>query len=419
MATNSRFIGCLSIASALLVGLLGGVSCGLIPSRLTDCSATRPCPGTQMCDPVSSTCIEPERPTLNLPDQLYIPPDMQVPPCTGDCLACQIHSDCPSQVCDWYQPTSTGGTCVAASDVVYVDNHNGDCVPSGDGETAATAFCGLAEALAQIDGTRKRVIRVMPSTIDYGTIVISDQTVSIFGPAGQGGTAVLRGGGVTDAVTVTGTARVLIDGMEINKGKVGVLCRGGGAYVTLRRSRVTSSTNVGVLVSDCNAEIDRVVIRDNQNGALAIGGTKSYSVTNNFIVKNRGAQSAAVQISSSGAGSFRLNTVVDNVQFAPAILCSNPWAEIKDSIVYRNSREQNTQILGCQIKNTVVGTTDAAAGIRENPTFAPVGDIEYGLDVKAVNSCCIGRALCTVREDYFGTPRPRGDACEIGAHEAR
>jgi hypothetical protein len=409
-----------SVLLGLAVGLLGGASCGLIPQRLTDCSESRPCSIGQMCDPVSSTCVDAEHPFLNFPDQHSAPPDMEAPACTGDCLACQVHSDCPSLVCDWYQRTTTGGTCIAPSDVVYVDNRNGSCEPSGDGETPARAFCGLAEALAQVDGTRKRAVRVMPSTADYGTIVISDRTVSIFGPAGQGGTATLRGSGTTDALTITGTSSVVVDGMDINRGKVGVLCRGGGATLSLHRTRVTSSADVGVLISDCGVELDRVLLRDNGNGALAIGGTKAYSVTNSVIARNRSSALPAIKISSSGLGAFRLNTVVDNTSvLAAAIECTTAWVEIRDSIVYRNSREQSTQIRGCQVKNTVVGTTDVAAGIRENPTFAPVNDLEYGLDAKAVNSCCIGRALCSVREDYFGFARPRGEACDIGAHEAR
>lgn len=399
--------------------LLGLAACELIPQRLTECSISRPCPGLMRCDAETSRCIElADLGAESDADRV----DFQVPECSGNCLSCQLHSDCPSQVCDDYLRSGDGGTCIAASEVVYVDNRGGTCTASGSGDSPTSALCTVGEALLRIDGVRKRTIRIGASPRDYGPLVIEGHDVAIFGPAGQNGRAQLQGNGTVDAVTVGGAAHVVIDGVDITRGKTGLLCQGSGSTnLTLRRSSVTSCSDIGVLSSSCSLELDRVYIANNENGALVIGGSQSYLVTNSFMVRNHSLALPAIKLSATAQGTFRFNTIADNVsEVAAAIECSSFGVTISDSIVFRNSLLGSSQLQNCRLHTTAVGRSDSAPGIHEDPTFTSAGGIDYALDSSGMsNACCIDRTPTGVRTDYFGNLRPRGKGSDIGAHESR
>lgn len=397
---------------ALLLALLAG--CSLIPVRETACSASRPCPEGQRCDPETSLCVDVE-PTEEVPDLRPIE-------CVGACVPCRVHADCPSQVCDVYHPTAEGGTCVPASEIVYVDNRNGICAPgTGDGEAPLTALCTLTEALERIDGARKRAVRLGASTKDYGPITIQHRAVTLYGPAGQGGRATLGNKPDVDGVTVSGAAQVVIDGLEITRGKVGVNCNGDGStQLALRRSRVTSTGDIGVLATDCVVEIDRALLHSNSNGALVIGGAQGYSITNSFITRNRSAALPAVKIATSSPGVFSFNTVADNAtKLGGAIDCGEQLVEITDSIVVKNLTMSFSQFKGaCKVKNTVVGSFDGiSGGIKSTPEFTRVEDIDFGLRPDRA-TMCVDKARGCLRTDFFGRSRPMGAHCDIGAHEA-
>ena len=262
----------------------------------------------------------------------------------------------------------------------------------------------------------------MASPHDYGTLAVADRDVEIFGPAGQGGRAQFQGGGVTDAVVVSGSARVVISGVDIMFGKAGLICQGNGATgLTLHKSSVRNCSDIGLLSSNCSLEIDRVLIADNGNGALAIGGSQSYVVTSSYIVRNHSLALPAIKLSSTASGTFRFNTVADNSsEVAAGVECSSSGVTISDSIVFRNSHLGSSQLQNCRLHNTAVGRGDSAVGIREDPMFIAVGGIDYGLEGGMMNnSCCIDRSSSSLRTDYFGNLRPRGKASDIGAHEAR
>lgn len=414
--------------SLALSAFLSSTSCGLIPSRLTDCSSERPCGEGYTCDLSTSTCVEVQEPVdstagpdLSLPTKL---PDVLAPDCIGDCQPCANNAACQSQTCNFSQPSEKGGRCSSPTEVVYVDNHNGQSCTDGDGETMATAFCSLTNAMSRIDGVRKRVIRFLPSSADYGTVSVLDQLVAFIGPGGVGGSAFLRGGS-GDAVTVLGNSRVFIDGVDVVYSNIGILCRGAdSASLSVRRSRITNNADLGILVSGCTTSIDRVLLRNNRSGGLAIGGKTGYSITNSFIVQNGTSAQPAVNLASSGVGRFDFNTVADNTSsFSTGIECRSQNVTISNSIVIRNTRDASTsQITNCLISNTVVGPGDPAPGIQLEPSFVtvPGTDISYGLDAAPMrNAFCVNKAPCSLTEDYFGFPRPRGSSCDLGAHEVR
>ena len=209
---------------------------------------------------------------------------------------------------------------------------------------------------------------------------------------------------------------------NVTRGKVGLRCQGGSTTrVALRHGSLTGCSDIGLLINNCSLELDRFLVSDNANGALVIGGSQSYVVTNNYIVRNRSLALPAIKLASTAPGTFQFNTVVDNSsEVAAGIECSGARSRISDSIVFRNSRQGYSQLQNCQLLNTAVGRTDGAIGIHEDPTFTTMGSIDYGLDGKLMNNaCCIDRSMSSTRVDYFGNQRPRGKASDIGAHEAR
>ncbi|MCS6911739.1 MAG: hypothetical protein RMK29_00645 [Myxococcales bacterium] len=400
--------------SCLLGVVLSG--CFLVPTVPVECSARRPCPSGQACDPESSTCVDATEPPLAEPEP---------PLCERDCTPCRVHADCPSLVCDVYLTTALGGSCLPLSALVYVDNRDGACMPGGDGDSPATALCTLTEGLARASTTGRKALRVMASSRSYGPVVLADRGLTLYGPAGEGGRAQLGGAPGIDAVTVTPGAQVVVDGFDITRGEAGVSCTGGDAdtRVTLRRSRITAAADLGLLVNNCRLEVDRVLLSSNGKGALVTVGTRPYRITNSFIVRHRSTALPTVKMASSAPGTFRFNTVVDNSStLAAAIDCSGQPLRISDSIVVRNQRVGGSQLQnGCQVSNTVVGPFDLAPGSKLLPEFARVGDVDYGLssDSHVNRQCCIDRAEATQGRDYFGTPRPVGPRADIGAHEVK
>lgn len=410
---------------ALLAALLPG--CFLVPTQAVECSARRPCEGGRLCDPETSTCVDP-------PPDLGSAPEPEPGPreCESDCEPCRSNAECPvSQLCDSYRSTQLGGSCLRLAEVVYVDNRNGTCVPgTGTGDSPNSPLCALTEGLSRAITTQRKAVRVAASTADYGPVLLSGRGLTVYGPAGEGGRARLGGTVGVDAVTVSQGADVTLDGFEIARGEAGVSCDGrdSDTRVRLRRMRIQGVSSIGVLVSNCRLEVDRTYLSGNGGGALQIAGAREYFITNSYIVRNNPTGQPAIKLGgTSPFYSFRFNTVADNMpRFAAAIDCGGRFLKIEDSIVVANARVAGSQLQsGCVPRSTVVGPGDSVVGVpaaqRAQPRFVRVGDIEYGLgaDDPMTKMCCIDESEDKVTTDYFGTHRPLGERSDIGAHEAR
>lgn len=400
------------MARALALLLLSLTGCGLIPTRATDCSAARPCAEGQICDPATSTCVDSRE------------PEAMLPTCRGACVPCQAHGDCASAVCDVYQATERGGTCIPAASVVYVDNRGGTCKPGqGDGDTPPTALCTMAEGLARIDGARKTALRVMASGKPYGPLVIDGRSVTIYGPAERNTKIEVEPlfGGDRDStgVVIRGGARVTLDGVDIKGARVGVSCSGPDSSLTLRRSRVQRNGDLGILADRCALVVDRALLQRNEGGALAVGGDLAYSITNSFIVNNRASASPSIKLGSGGGKAvFRFNTVAENTSYigGSGIDCGGYAVGISRSLVLRNGFGPQLQG-GCRPWSSVIGTEGGGPwGPKEVVIFTRVEEVEHALDPR---SSGIDRVPCGVPTDYFGTRRPLGATCDQGAHEAR
>jgi hypothetical protein len=346
----------------------------------------------------------------------------------GTCGACQGHSDCQSQVCDVYAATARGnGRCLAETDVIYVDNRNGTCSGSHAG-TRSDPVCTVAQGLALQTFSRNN-IRVLPSTTSYGQVLLSDSRIKLFGPAGAGGTALLGGDPTKDSLTIAGVSDVIVDGFDITTGRFGVYCFPAPNKLTLRRSRVRDAVNVGMYIGGCSLVIDRSVFTANRDGAMQIDSVPDYVITNNMIVRNTSTAYPAIRISGNSVGSFRFNTVADNVTRSGAISLfgaincgSLVDRDLVDSIFVGNSQSGTTQFQNrCVAKNSLVGPTDSiTSGIHLDAQFVSPVALDYRLLDNVQNAAsCVDKAQGTIATDYFGRVRPAGAAADIGAHELK
>lgn len=430
----------------LCLGLLLG--CSSSTTTETRCGEGSSCPPGMSCDSQRQTCRA-ESVDLSFADadgraDLSIPSDAgadlatecrQESDCTagqtclmGTCGACQGHSDCLSQVCDVYGTTARGsGRCVAESDVIYVDNRNGTCSGSHAG-TRSDPVCTLAQGLV-LQTFSRTSIRVFPSTTSYGPVLLSDSRAKLFGPAGVGGTALLGGDPTKDSLTIAGVSDVIVDGFDITTGRFGVYCFPAPNKLTLRRSRVRDAVNVGMYIGGCSLVIDRSIFTANRDGAMQIDSVPDYVLTNNMIVRNSSSAYPAIRISGNSVGSFRFNTVADNItksgtiSLFGAINCGSLVdRELVDSIFVGNSQSGTTQFQNrCVVKNSVVGASDSiASGIHLDAQFVSAVALDYRLLDGAQNAaCCVDKAQGTIATDYFGRARPAGAAADIGAHELK
>ncbi len=429
-------------AMALLVG------CTSTTTSDTRCGNGNGCPAGLFCDSQSQTC-RPDTPDLSVMDageagdQGGLPdanPD-QGPGCltetecasgqacvSGRCGVCQTHGDCRSQVCDVYASSPSGsGVCVAESGVIYVDNRNGTCSGSHSG-TRSDPVCTVAQGLA-LQTFSRNTIRILGSTQNYGPVTLSDSRARLFGPAGAGVSAVIGGDPTKDSLTIAGVSDVLVDGLTITTGRYGVYCFPAPNKLTLRRSRVEGAVNVGMYMGACSLAVDRSLFTGNRDGAMQIDSVPDYVITNNLIVRNTSAAYPAIRISGNSIGSFRFNTVADNITKSGAISLfggincgSLVDRELIDSIFVGNSQSGTTQFQNrCVAKNSVVGPSDSiTSGIHLDAQFVAPATLDYRLIDNASNAAsCIDKAQGTIATDYFGKQRPLGAASDIGAHELK
>lgn len=343
--------------------------------------------------------------------------------CVGNrCVPCNgMHDVCESKVCDVYEKNGKGSPsrCLkggVTGEVVYVDNKNGSCAGAHAGSLADPA-CSIADGLTKLVAG-KTSMRVFASTKDYGQVSIS-RNVALYGPAKLGNDA------NKDAVLVSGAAKVILDGFEITTGKLGVSCSGTSAtQLFLRRSQVMLSASAGVSSAGCALSLDRVMLRGNKDGALALAGG-TYEITNSFIIANSSPANAAIRITNSTTGKFQFNTVAGNTSsVAAGISCGQVARDIENSIFANNTAVSGSQLFGtCALKDTVVGMGDnASGGVAKDPEFvnpAPAVSNYHLLDTVKSAECCINKAhsIPAVTVDYDG--KTRGMMQDIGAHEVR
>jgi len=334
----------------------------------------------------------------------------------GKCAPCVHHADCASDVCDVYARTPYGlGRCVPEATVVYVDVRRANCATGNGSRTAPV--CTITQGLA-LTCTKKPAVRVYPGL--YLPFGVSNRTVALYGPAGEGGDAEVTEEDV-GGVGVRDGAHVIIDGFVLGRhSTVGLRCQGASS-VDVRRSQLLADVGTGFNATSCSVTLDR----DRLSGSFRAMtlDSSSYAITNS-VFSDTGTTAIVLRNSH---GTFAFNTVVRNggdsgAPTAGAIDCGTTPVLLKDTIIAENrlSVPEGSQLTGeCRLRRVVVGSRDAT---REPGAIHLDPDLDdYRLPRDTANlACCIdhGPRRSPVHFDFDGTRRPQGPRLDLGAFEA-
>lgn len=349
------------------------------------------------------------------------------------CVACQVNSDCTSQICDAYGDLGGAGRCVTPSQTYFIDNNdsNQEFCGTADG-SAKHPFCTIAEALSKLTastGSGPTYFRVQASPNAYGLPALAalPSQLVLTGPGslkpGQAASIVAD----TDdgLLQISGSSKVVIDGFVLSS--VG-LNAGPGTTITLRRSLLRDLAN-GAVFTNSTVTIDRMQFSSNYAGLTFDGSTLQLS--NSLFSANSIPEGQSLLTLSGGSGVVQFSTFYKNMLASPTsqvVSCGkSSTVSIKNSIVAMNGVAQQlapscTVVAG----SLVVGSGDSAAGqIKQEPTFVdPAGldlrlkpqdpvNTQYVID-KAVN---VSPSDKNTDHDFYGSPRPQGSGYDIGAVE--
>jgi hypothetical protein len=308
--------------------------------------------------------------------------------------------------------------------VTYVDNTFAGCA-AGNG-ARANPVCEVTTALV----SGRPYISVKGSVTPYAAIATTTGTFAIVGPGKAANpTALLTS--VTPAAGASvnppsGSATLILDGLELTgtggvmaNRRAGVLCQGGSgtAAVTVRDCLIRNSGLTGVDATTCAVTLNKNIISGNQGGGISIGGTSTYTVTNNIVGSN-GNVGPGVTIGSAATGSFAFNTVAGNTVTAgvSGIDCGAGAAKsIQYSIVASNASGNAGPQLGANCSATGV--------VMSGPEFASVSDFHLKAGSAANITCCVDKVsnptTPNANVDVDGATRPKGAAHDTGAHEVQ
>lgn len=370
----------------------------------------------------------------------------------GRCLAaCNRHAECEGQTCLSATDLGDGtdapwgqGLCVPKEEIIYVDGSR-DC-KSGTGKMDAP-FCKIGHAFLQAPtemmslspqlATRapRLIVHVEPYQVSYGPLDLPS-----FPPQATTGAPIILVGsddGVrwpilgSDAgqagLSVGGAMNVTLEGFSIEGSYRGVSCTSdqGQAALRFHHGRVIDSLREGATVRRCSLRLERSIIRGNRHGALAFEEDSSYVISESLIAENT-SEGAVVQFDPESSGTFKFNTVVNNIAGpSGTVACGALARQLESSIIVSNTQSQvgGSQLTGrCTLQNVVVGVGDSAPGaIALRPDFYDAqvrGDYRLRPDTPANRQCCLDRAGTEQRRDNNGIRRPQGSGNDIGAYES-
>lgn len=223
------------------------------------------------------------------------------PVCGTDdtCRACAAHSECAADACSF-----ADGSCVAETDVAYVDS-------AGTNNTACGRLSPCTSLIAGL-GTGKPFVRVR-GTIDEA-IAFTTGRVTILADRG----ATLTHDGAAPVLTVSGpvsgadTSLTIYD-LTISDnhlgGGVSVAAGAGMTNLSLIHTTISGHDGEGIRVESGAFTLARSAITSNRDGGVVIDGTATFFIVGNTFFANGSMTSTtgAVRISARQAPSNRLD----------------------------------------------------------------------------------------------------------------
>jgi hypothetical protein len=347
------------------------------------------------------------------------------PVCGSDdsCRLCANDDECATGIC------LANGSCAAASDVVFVDNHGQTTAAAckaldggtPDGSRAAP-FCGIQDGI----DAGKLYVRVAGHALaSYDAIsVTTNKTVIVVGPL-TGDRAIIFSSSTSNnnvkLQVASGNASLTLIRMQVGDPVLtstqdNLLCNGtvsGTVALTLLSSAIYKSGMHGVNVVNCTVTLDADRIAFNGGGGVLVSQTSKYSLTNNFIYRNSGG--TAVVLDQASSGLFQFNTVANNSKASGfgGIDCGSTPQPIEASIFVHNLPAGSEQF-GCNMINDDVEGAD--------PLFTSEAADDYSLKsnsplIDLIKGPLDGGAMTLTDHDIAGTHRPAHAGYDTGAYE--
>jgi len=366
---------------------------------------------------VNNDCTEPNSPVCDAASQL--------------CRACDLHSECDSQVCD-----IGTGACVAETSVVYAS-------PSGSGDTCNRSFpCSSLPNAVDLAGGAKPYLRLLPGQYTQ-RLTIENKAVTV---VGEGATLNLTAAiGTEPGVLIIGNDDVAIDGLTVTNLSTGrgLSCDSSGrltvhrssfdhhdgdgiscSNLTVTESNVSDNGGIGIVTFDDTAVIERNTIADNFGGGISGGGL----IRNNLIVGNSNLTNyqGAIRVSSGATTTISYNTIVGNFvndSFIGIIGCATDTI-VSSNIIFGNefppSGDDQT-LIGCtETRNNLSDVDISSTGtgnIIGDPMFTNAAGGDYSL-AEGSDAIDEGEVAAAPEVDFGGSARPVGGGPDIGAIES-
>ncbi len=347
------------------------------------------------------------------------------------CRACDLHSECDSEVCD-----IGTGACVAEASVVYAS-------PSGSGSMCNRSFpCSFLPDAVNLVGGTKPYLRLLPGQY-MQRLAIANKAVTV---VGEGATLNLTAASGTEpGVLITGNDDVVIDGLTVTNLSTGrgLSCDSSGritvhrssfnrndgdgiscSNLTVTESNVSDNGGLGIVTFDAAAVIERSTIAGNFGGGISGGGL----IRNNLIIgnSNLGEYQGAIRVNSGATTTISYNTIVGNSvneNFIGIIGCALDTV-VSSNIIFGNqfpASGDDQTLIGCtDTKNNLsdVDITSTGPGnIIGDPMFTNAGAGDYTLS-EGSPAIDAGEVAVAPEVDFNGDPRPSGAGPDIGAIES-
>jgi predicted outer membrane repeat protein/VCBS repeat-containing protein len=358
--------------------------------------------------------------------------------------------------------------------IIYVDPSRSS---SGDGATWNSAYQTFAEALANVNLSR-RIIHLAEG-VQRGPFNITKRLEIYGGFAAGGGSlaerdptahpAVLTGlplvegnpraATVVTFVSSTDEAETILDGVTVSDGQTGL--RAEGLSPVLRNLTVTGHTATGLVLVNSSARVessrfennsavngggiylgggspslDRLVLRANTatgNGG-AICSTSGFTLTNSLLSGNVGDVGAALYVGNGYPQLSQLTVAGNRARASAAIHAAGGKVILRNSVVWGNvasaggADPQLGPASGFQISDVVVEHTSLTSGVLpQNPWFvapvsaasAPTIGGDYRLaPVSPARNVGDNSLVSALPLDLVSAPRIAASIVDLGAYEA-
>lgn len=289
---------------------------------------------------------------------------------TSTCVGCSDHLQCQGSACDLAQ-----GNCFELSSVVHVDGDEGCGI--GDGGQASP-FCSLGEALGEAPGDAVIILHERNvNPLMYAETNLISTSVAVLAAAGETPRIL---GSAGDALSVSGSGDLFIEGVEISGGDATGIVVNGAAWID--DSRITDHAGHGVWVSGGELTIRRSRIVNNDAGAVLVDAGGVLVLESSFAGGDQSDQRAVDIV--DGAASIVYSTLAGGFGVASALWCDDGSnTTVRNSLLVARTADDELNCAGASVTanalEMVVAGNTSVGTMTDTGWFESYAQGDYGL----------------------------------------